>query len=120
MYDPRRPSDEPARSMNERSSAPARVLAITALVVGLVVLAIAIGTSLSDSSDDSNHKRPAGEVTRKTESGKRKAIGAYVVQNGDTLTSIARKTGVPVERIENLNPGVDPQILISGEKLKLR
>lgn len=45
---------------------------------------------------------------------------SYVVQNGDTLTSIARKTGVPVARILRLNPGVDPQILISGEKLKLR
>ena len=43
-----------------------------------------------------------------------------MVQNGDTLTSIAHKTGVSVARIQALNPGVDPQILISGEKLKLR
>ncbi len=45
---------------------------------------------------------------------------SYVVQSGDTLTSIARETGVPVAVIVQLNPGVDPQILISGEKLKLR
>jgi LysM repeat protein len=45
---------------------------------------------------------------------------SYEVQSGDTLTSIAHKTGVPVARILRLNPGVDPQILISGEKLKLR
>ena len=45
---------------------------------------------------------------------------AYVVQNGDTLTSIAHETGVPVATILKLNPGVDPQILISGEKLRLR
>ena len=45
---------------------------------------------------------------------------SYVVQNGDTLTSIAHQTGVPVATIIKLNPGVDPQILISGEKLKLR
>jgi LysM repeat protein len=44
----------------------------------------------------------------------------YEVQNGDTLTSIAHENGVPVARILRLNPGVDPQILISGEKLKLR
>ena len=44
----------------------------------------------------------------------------YVVQNGDTLTSIAHENGVPVARILRLNPGVDPQILISGEKLRLR
>jgi LysM repeat protein len=45
---------------------------------------------------------------------------SYVVQNGDTLTSIARSTGVPVATILKLNPGIDPQILISGEKLKLK
>lgn len=45
---------------------------------------------------------------------------SYVVQSGDTLTSIAHKTGVPVSQILRLNPGVDPQILISGEKLRLR
>jgi LysM repeat protein len=63
---------------------------------------------------------PAGK-TRKS-SGERKAPPpkSYVVQNGDTLTSIAHETGVPVARILQLNPGVDPQILISGEKLKLR
>ncbi len=45
---------------------------------------------------------------------------SYEVQSGDTLTSIARETGVPVAIIVRLNPGVDPQILIAGEKLKLR
>ena len=44
----------------------------------------------------------------------------YVVQNGDTLTSIAHENGVPVARILRLNPGIDPQILISGEELKLK
>jgi LysM repeat protein len=45
---------------------------------------------------------------------------AYEVQSGDTLTSIAHEFGVPVARILRLNPGVDPQILISGEKLTLK
>jgi LysM repeat protein len=45
---------------------------------------------------------------------------SYEVQSGDTLTSIAHETGVPVAEILQLNPGVDPQILISGEELKLR
>jgi len=44
----------------------------------------------------------------------------YEVQSGDTLTSIAHSTGVPVAEILRLNRGVDPQILISGEELKLR
>lgn len=45
---------------------------------------------------------------------------SYEVQSGDTLTSIAHKTGVPVAVIIKLNPGVDPQILVSGEELKLK
>jgi LysM repeat protein len=106
--------------MTERSTAPARVLAMTALIVGFIVLVVAIGASLGGDSSDSNGKRPAGQVTRKGGDGKREAVGAYVVQNGDTLTSIAHKTGVSVAQIQALNPGVDPQILISGEKLKLR
>ena len=55
-----------------------------------------------------------------TPRGNKNAPKAYVVKNGDTLTAIAHDTGVPVATIQRLNPGVDPQILISGEKLKLR
>ena len=104
--------------MDQRSKTPARVLATLALVVAFVVVVAVLGSLGED--DDSNGTRPAGQVTRKTDDGKRRAVAAYVVQNGDTLTSIARKTGVPLRQIEELNPGVDPQILVSGEKLKLR
>ena len=91
-----------------------------ALVAGFVVFIVVIATSLSGGdSESSERSRPSGEVTRRGPSGKPQAA-AYVVQNGDTLTSIANKTGVSVSRLEELNPGVDPQILISGEKLKLR
>ena len=104
--------------MDQRSKIPARILATLALVAAFVVLVVVLGSLGGD--DDSNGKRPAGQVTRKTGDGKRKAVAAYVVQNGDTLTSIAHKTGVPLRQIEELNPGLDPQILPSGEKLKLR
>ena len=43
-----------------------------------------------------------------------------MVKSGDTLVSIAHRTGVPVAHIIALNPEVDPQILIAGETLKLR
>ena len=43
-----------------------------------------------------------------------------MIKSGDTLTSIAHETGVGVAKIERLNPEVDPQILIAGEKLKLK
>lgn len=105
--------------MDQRSKTPARILATLALIAAFVILIAVVGGSLGG-DDDSNGKRPAGQVTRKTGDGKRKAVAAYVVQSGDTLISIAHKTGVPLRQIEELNPGLDPQILPSGEKLKLR
>ncbi len=103
-----------------KSSATARALATIALIAAFAVLVAVVGGSLGGDSSDPDGRRPAGQVTRKSGDGKREAVAAYVVQNGDTLTSIARKTGVPLRQIEELNPGVDPQILVSGEKLKLR
>ncbi|MEA2351873.1 MAG: LysM domain, partial [Thermoleophilaceae bacterium] len=44
----------------------------------------------------------------------------YVVKTGDTLGSIAQKTGVPVEKLQELNPTLDPQALVSGQRIKLR
>ncbi len=75
------------------------------------------GSSTSSSSHPSRSGSGSGSGSGRSKSHTPKT---YVVQNGDTLTSIAHETGVPVARILRLNPGVDPQILISGEKLRLR
>jgi LysM repeat protein len=42
------------------------------------------------------------------------------VRSGDTLGGIAEKVDVPVDRILELNPKVDPQSLRAGQRLKLR
>ncbi len=44
----------------------------------------------------------------------------YTVQAGDNLGAIAEETGVPVETIEELNPELDPQALVTGQEIKLR
>jgi LysM repeat protein len=42
------------------------------------------------------------------------------VQAGDNLGSISAKTGVPVNRLEQLNPLLDPNSLQTGQRLRLR
>jgi LysM repeat protein len=44
----------------------------------------------------------------------------YVVEPGDTLSGIAEKTGVPIERIMRRNPDLDPRVLNAGQVIKLR
>jgi LysM repeat protein len=106
--------------MTQRSPSPARALAVVALVCGFLLLIWVISSSLGDGGSGGDNDSQGGQVTRQGSSGGKDTPASYVVQNGDTLTSIAQKTGVSVAQIQALNPGVDPQILVSGEKLKLR
>jgi LysM repeat protein len=106
--------------MTQRTSSPARALAVIALACGFLALIVVVGSSLGGGDSQDGNGSRGGEATRQGSTDAGDAPASYVVQNGDTLTSIARETGVSVDRIQALNPGVDPQILISGEKLKLR
>lgn len=85
----------------------------------IVLIAATLGGDNGDGNGgDGGGSDRAGQVEPAKDNGP--APKSYEVQTGDTLTSIARETGVPVAVIVKLNPGVDPQILIAGEKLKLR
>jgi LysM repeat protein len=105
--------------MTKRSTAPARALAVIALIGGFVILVAVVSAALSGGDSNSGGRSSSGKVAPQHPGGK-DVPKVYVIQNGDTLTAIAHQTGVPVVTIEKLNPEVDPQILISGEKLKLR
>jgi LysM repeat protein len=105
--------------MKTRSSAPARVAAVTALVAAFVIAVVAIGGALGGGgSDGSAHRH--GRSAHQGSQAKRHVPATYEVKSGDTLISIAHRNGVTVAQIEKLNPEVDPQILVTGEKLKLR
>lgn len=105
--------------MERRTSASARIFAAIALVGAAFVLVVIVAANLGgDSSSD--HHRSAQTTKHERHQPQKPAPESYVVQSGDTLTSIAHETGVPVAEIIALNPEVDPQILIAGETLKLR
>jgi LysM repeat protein len=105
--------------MTKRSKAPARAFAVLALIGGFAILIVVISVALSGGDSDDGRQGGPDRTTR-TASPVKKTPKVYVVENEDTLTAIARKTGVPVAKIERLNPQVDPLSLIAGEELKLR
>lgn len=101
--------------MEKRTSAFARIFAAVALAGAVVVVIVAISSSLGGSGDTTKSRNQPAQKNRPKTKAK-----TYVVKSGDTLVSIAHRTGVPVASILALNPEVDPQILIAGETLKLR
>jgi LysM repeat protein len=44
---------------------------------------------------------------------------SYTVKPGDVLSTIAETTGVPLARIERLNPAVDAKALHAGQQIKI-
>jgi LysM repeat protein len=104
----------------------ARVVAVGGLAVVFVAVIVVIATSGGSSNSGSSD---GGSIAGSTTSGPdtsdpriEKALqnGIYVVQEGDTLTSISAATGISVDTITTLNPTTDPQILVAGTHLKLK
>ena len=44
----------------------------------------------------------------------------YRVRPGDTLTAVAARTGVPLPRLLQLNPSVQPTSLFLGQRIRVR
>lgn len=96
----------------------ARVLAPLALAAVLLAVVLVIAGTESD-SDGRGGERERRQTTERTDS-KPFDEAVYVVEPGDTLTSISEKTGVSITAIEQLNPNLDTQTITSGQEIKLR
>jgi LysM repeat protein len=109
----------------ERHRSPARLIAPAALLVfALAVVLIVLGSSGSEDTDKgkaaSAGKNAATTTSRAGPARRRRKSPTYTVRPGDTLGRIAEKTGIEVETLQTLNPSLDPQALVSGQKIKLR
>jgi LysM repeat protein len=99
----------------------ARLLALLAIAAAVVAVVVIASAFKNESNEDKKGGRGRTTTHAKEAQPKhRTKAKTYTVQSGDTLTSIAHKTGVPVAEILALNPEVDPQILIAGQTLKLK
>ena len=92
------------------------------LVAGAVGYVVTTSPGLGDGGDDSAER---GSEQRPRQSGqqqqrRRRQRAFYSVKLNDTLGLIAEKTDVPVERLEELNPELDPQNLVVGQRIRLR
>jgi LysM repeat protein len=108
--------------MQGRRRSPARLLAPLALVIAAVAVLLVVQASSESNGKQDDNARQATTTTETTDAttSTRPRRPTYTVKLNDTLEAISEKTGVPVERIEELNPELDPQNLIVGQKIKLR
>lgn len=106
------------------SSISARVLAPLALVAcAVAVLAVVVGSTAGGDGESATQAAGTASENASTTTPtkqRRRQRRAYTVQPGDTLGGIAERTDVPVERMLELNPELDPQALIAGQRIKLR
>jgi LysM repeat protein len=102
---------------------PARFLAPLALVAFVIALFMVVTSSQNQPGGSATPNRSSGTEPTASPGGtaqKRKGRRRYTVKPGDTPSSIAEKTGVPLEEILRLNPDLDPQTLSPGQRIKLR
>jgi LysM repeat protein len=106
----------------ERSSFT-RWAAPVAFLAAITILALVVRAGLE-------HGRRAGNASTATVTSKTKKkhrhghphrlVHSYTVRSGDTLAGIAAKTGTSVNRLEQLNPGINPTALRVGQKIRVQ
>lgn len=82
---------------------------LIALVIGTLFILVVIGQG-----DD--NKSTKAQTTQTAPEPRRKSIR---VRRGENPSAIAQRAGIPLDRLQELNPRMDPRALQVGEKLKL-
>jgi LysM repeat protein len=103
-----------------RLLAPLALIAFAVIVAAMVLGSGVVGDDENENSADTS-SLPAS--TDRTTTGERKAKpqpATYTIKANDTLSGIADAHGTTVDRLLELNPEIDPQGLVAGQKIKLR
>ena len=109
--------------MRRRAPGVARLLALLAIIAFVVAFIVVLSSSGVSNHKGSGGSTQPGTATTGTTKHPRNKVAhrrTYTVKAGDTLGAIAIKTGVSVSSLEDLNPGLDPESLVAGQKIKLR
>jgi LysM repeat protein len=100
----------------------ARWVAPIAFLAAITIGALVVRAGLHQGK---HHAKPPTTTTTSKKKGHRHGHGPlrvrrYTIQSGDTLASIAAKTGTSVARLVQLNPGIDPTALSVGQKIRVQ
>jgi hypothetical protein len=105
----------------------ARLLAPLALILFTVaVLAMVLGSGVLGGDEDGSETARTRDMPAATEGTttrdrrRQRTPRTYTIQANDTLSGIAEANDTTVERLQELNPELDPQGLVAGQKIKLR
>jgi N-acetylmuramoyl-L-alanine amidase len=99
---------------------PARLFAPLALVACAVAVLVIVNSGGSSGGSATSERTTTGSpTTTTTKQATKHHKRTYIVKDGDVLSQIAIKTGVPLATIQQLNPTVDAQSLHAGQKIKL-
>jgi hypothetical protein len=108
------------RSIFARLVAP---LALIAFAVALAAIVLSSGVIGDDDGSERAGTRDLPAANGGTQTGDRRTKRGpktYTIKVNDTLSGIAARNGTTVERLQELNPELDPTGLRAGQKIKLR
>jgi LysM repeat protein len=103
-----------------RLLAPLALIAFAMVLVAMVLGSGVVGDDEKAGSGPSTSDLPAATERTTTAGRQQKRRATYTIKANDTLSGIAAETGTTVERLQELNPELDPQGLVAGQKIKLR
>jgi LysM repeat protein len=95
-----------------------RAFAVMALIAAFILVVLIIATSGGGSGGNDNGNVQKANVSKAGQRAVQR--GVWIVHSGDTLGSISLKTGIDVATLQSLNPDLDPQTLLEGQRIALR
>lgn len=105
-----------------------RLAAPLALMVALLAVALVARGSLDDepgagqsAPERTKQKDRSGDGDEQAaEDAEQAGPETYVIESGDSLSTIADRFGTSIGKLQRLNPDLDPAALTTGQEIKLR
>jgi len=108
------------RSIFARLVAPLLLIAFAVALMAIVLSSGVVGDDGGSETAGTRDLPAATERTTTSDRPKKRGPATYTIKANDTLSGIAEAHGMTVERLQELNPELDPQGLVAGQKIKLR